>query len=157
MPRGPALGMVSQLPDEDDTHWTKKQYKAGIDVAMGGRCAEELIFGAEEISSGASSDIEQATNTAKMMVGKFGMGSDALGKVLLDNDDYEKLSDQTRHQVDVEVRQHIEQGYQRAMNILKTNRSQLDRLANALIEYETLNREEIETVIQGKPLRRDPL
>lgn len=157
MPRGPALGMVSQLPDEDDSQWTRRQFKARIDVAMGGRCAEELIYGAEDVSAGAASDIEQATNIARMMVARIGMGSDSLGKVLLDNEDYEKLSDETKRQVDKETRQQIEDGYQRAMNILKTHRTQLDRLANALVEYETLSREEIEKVVRGESLHRDPL
>jgi ATP-dependent metalloprotease len=156
MPRGPALGMVSQLPDGDELNWTRKQLLARLDVAMGGRCSEELIFGAEEISSGASSDINSATNVARSMVTKFGMGSSTIGPVMFEKDDYYTVSSQTRQAIEGEVKKMLDDAYIRAMNILKTKSVELDRLAKALLEYETLNKDEIELVIQGKPLPRTP-
>jgi ATP-dependent metalloprotease len=154
MPHGPALGLVAQVPDGDELNWTRKQLIARLDVAMGGRCAEELIFGNENITSGASSDIHNATMVARNMITKFGMGSEAVGRVMFDKEDYSNVSSETRKIIENEVKSLIEGAYERAMRILSEKSTELHRLAEALLEYETLTREEIELVIKGgKPVR----
>ena len=156
IPRGGALGMVSQLPEDDMILEPRKRMVANMDVCMGGRCSEELIFGADEITGGASSDIQQATEQARIMVQKYGMSA-AVGHVRFENREYSQYSTKTRETIEEEVRKMIDEAYKRAMTILKTHRVELDRLANALLEYETLSREEIEVVIKGGKPKRNPL
>jgi len=111
MPRGNALGYVSQLPEGDQTSQSKKEMIARMDVCMGGRIAEELIFGPDNVTSGASSDIYQATSMARAMVTKYGM-SDKIGKVFYDGDVGEHASQETRALIDAEVQRLTDESYQ---------------------------------------------
>lgn len=154
MPRGSALGMVSQLPEKDELSWTKKQLFARLDVAMGGRAAEEMIFGQENVTSGASSDIESATRIAQAIVTKFGM-SDKVGPVLHKDEDFGTLSPETRLVIEEEVRSILEGAKTRATNLLATHKDELNRLAKALLEHETLDREEIEQAMKGHPIKHE--
>eukprot|EP00794_Sanderia_malayensis_P003335 gene3335-3824_t len=168
MPRGQALGMVSQLPEKDELSWSKKQLLAKLDVCMGGRVAEELIFGKESVTTGASSDMESATKIATAMVMKYGM-SEQVGTIMID--DVNKLSPTLRALVESEIstllktplrslledsleifsRQRLD-AYNRAKHILTTNAVQHKRLAEGLLLHESLDSDEVKLVIQGKAL-----
>lgn len=150
MPRGQALGITHMLPEMDKVSETKKELKARIDVAMGGKVAEELIYGEDNVTTGASSDIQNATAVAYMMVTQAGM-SDKLGNIDLSSD-YARLSPQTKQAIEGEVRRLVEDGRARATKLLTENREALARLANALVEYETLDRSEMEKVVKGEKL-----
>jgi len=154
MPRGQALGMVSQLPEGDQTSMSRKQMLARLDVCMGGRVAEELIFGPEEVTSGASSDIQQATNLAREMVTKYGM-SDHVGVVFHNLSKGGGASPETQDVIDREVRAILQSSYARAQKLLESNRKELDLLAGALLEYETLTGSEIGEIMKGKKLERN--
>ncbi|KAG1462958.1 hypothetical protein G6F46_003127 [Rhizopus delemar] len=156
MPRGSALGMTVQLPEMDKDSFTKKEFLAQIDVCMGGRVAEELIFGEENVTSGAHSDIVKATNVAKRMVRYYGM-SDKVGAVSFDNEDMQLLSAQTKQLIESEISELVESSQTRAKRILTEHRDELDKLANALVEYETLDAQEIIDVLTGKPITRPPV
>ena len=119
-----------------------------IDVAMGGRAAEELVYGKEYVTSGAHSDIQRATEVARSMVCDFGM-SEKVGTVA---HDFDKLSTPTKQLIEGEIRTFIHDANSRAMDVLQTHRVELDRLAKALTEYETLSAEEIHKVIKGEKL-----
>lgn len=123
---------------------------ARIDVCMGGKVAEQLIYGEDGVSTGASSDIQQATNLAYHMVTQAGM-SDLLGNIDLSSN-YNRLSTDTKQKIEGEVRRIIEAGKDRATKLLTEKRTELDRLATALVEYETLDKAEMEKVIRGEPL-----
>lgn len=150
MPRGHALGLTQMLPELDKVSETKKEMMAQIDVCMGGKVAEELIYGADNVTTGAAADIQNATKVAYMMVTQAGM-SDALGNIDLASD-YRQLSPETKMKVETEVRRLVEEGRNRALTLLTDNREGLDRLANALVEYETLGKEEMEMVVRGEKL-----
>ncbi|EQC38601.1 ATP-dependent metalloprotease [Saprolegnia diclina VS20] len=152
MPRGNALGMVSQLPEDDQTSITRKQLLARLDVCMGGRVAEEMVFGKDEITGGASSDIQQATRLAHLMVTKYGM-SDEVGVVFHDLKDSD-TSPATRTLIDQEVRKLCDASYKRATTILQRHRTDLETIAKALLEYETLSGPEIKQLLQGEKLAR---
>ncbi|XP_026148189.1 ATP-dependent zinc metalloprotease YME1L1-like isoform X2 [Mastacembelus armatus] len=147
MPRGPTLGHVSMLPEND--HWseTRAQLLAQMDVSMGGRVAEELIFGDDYITTGASSDFDGATKIAKLMVTRFGM-SDKLG--VMTYGDISKQSPETQAAIEQEVRALLKDSYERAKNILKTYSKEHKELADALLRYETLDAKEIQLVLEGK-------
>ncbi|XP_036377532.1 ATP-dependent zinc metalloprotease YME1L1-like isoform X1 [Megalops cyprinoides] len=149
MPRGPTLGHVSMLPENDRWSETRSQLLAQMDVSMGGRVAEELIFGNEYITTGASSDFDGATKIAKMMVTRFGM-SDKLG--VMTYTDLSKQSPETQAAIEQEVRVLLKDSYERAKNILKTYSKEHKNLANALLTYETLDAKEIQMVLEGKTL-----
>ncbi|KAK1370274.1 FtsH-like protease [Heracleum sosnowskyi] len=147
VPRGTALGMVSQLPDKDETSISRKQMLARLNVCMGGRVAEELIFGENEVTSGASSDLKQATNLARAMVTKFGM-SKQVGVVTHNYDDNGKsMSTETRLLIEEEVRELLETAYNNAKTILTTHEKELHALANALLEHETLSGSQINALL----------
>jgi ATP-dependent metalloprotease len=150
MPRGHALGLTQMLPELDKVSETKKEMMAQIDVCMGGKVAEELVYGPDNVTTGASSDIQNATAVARMMVTQAGM-SEALGNVDLSSD-YARLSPETKRAIEAEIRRLVEDGRDRAMKLLTKNREGLDRLAKALVEYETLGKEEIEMVVRGEKL-----
>lgn len=152
MPRGHALGITFQLPELDKVSQTKKELMAIIDVCMGGKVAEELVYGDDNVTTGASSDIQQATRMAMSMVTQAGM-SDLLGNVDLASD-YGRLSTETKQQIENEVRRLVEDGRKRAVELLTNNREALDRIANALVEYETLSKEEMEQVVRGEKLQK---
>jgi ATP-dependent metalloprotease len=155
MPRGHALGITFQLPEMDKVSETKKNLEARIDVCMGGKVAEQLIYGEDGVSTGASSDIQQATNLAYHMVTQAGM-SDLLGNIDLSSN-YNRLSTDTKQKIESEVRRIIEAGKDRATKLLTEKRVELDRLATALVEYETLDKAEMEKVIRGEPLPENKL
>ena len=166
MPRGPTLGVTYQLPEMDKVSQSKKEMLAHIDVCMAGKIAEELIYGSDNVTSGASSvgiptvrprpeltvpqDIHQATRIAYTMVTEYGF-SDKLGDVDLASR-YKSLSADTKELIEAEVRRLIEEGRARATKLLTERRSQLDLIANALVEYEVLNLEEMQKVLRGEKL-----
>ncbi|XP_061442668.1 ATP-dependent zinc metalloprotease YME1L1 isoform X2 [Rhineura floridana] len=149
MPRGPTLGHVSLLPENDRWSETRSQLLAQMDVNMGGRVAEELIFGSEHITTGASSDFDNATKIAKLMVTKFGM-SEKLG--VMTYTDTWKLSPETQSAIEQEIRFLLKESYERAKNILKNRSKEHKNLAEALLTYETLDAKEIQIVLEGKKL-----
>lgn len=147
VPRGMALGMVSQLPDKDETSISRKQMLARLDVCMGGRVAEELIFGESEVTSGASSDLEQATKLARAMVTRFGMSKE-VGLVAHNYDDNGKsMSTETRLLIEREVRLLLEKAYNNAKTILTVYNKELHALANALLHNETLSGKQIKELL----------
>ena len=150
VPRGQALGMVTQLPDDGDdgTSVTRRQLLARLDVCMGGRVAEELVFGAGAVTTGASSDLEQATRLARAMVTKFGM-SDKLGAVSIPSlgGSSEALSPETRAAVEAEVKALLSGAYGRASSVLKRHEADLHALAAELLEKETLSGGEIAALV----------
>ncbi|KAJ3561306.1 hypothetical protein NP233_g10271 [Leucocoprinus birnbaumii] len=151
VPRGHALGYTSQLPENDRTSVSYKEYLAGIDVAMGGRVAEEIIYGRDNVSSGASSDIKAATRTATAMVKQWGFSK--LGPVFYGNRD-ENISQKRQEEIEEEITSLVRGGESRAAVILKSRLEELHLLANALVEYETLNADEVRKVIKGEPIRK---
>src|SRR5574337_1227321 len=162
--RGMALGYVMGAPPEDRYTRTRSELLAEVSVGMGGRVAEDLIFG--EITTGASNDFEQATNMVRRMVTNFGM-SDKLGPVTLgrqggpvflgrDMIDSRNYSEEIAYQIDQEVRRIIDECYQVARQTIETNREKLQRVAKALIERETLYAEELDDVMAGKVVALEP-
>ncbi|XP_028449648.1 ATP-dependent zinc metalloprotease YME1L1b isoform X2 [Perca flavescens] len=149
MPRGPSLGHVSMLPENDRWSETRSQLLAQMDVSMGGRVAEEIIFGHEYITTGASSDFDSATKIAKMMVTRFGM-CEKLG--VMTYTDMTSQSPETQAAVEHEVRQLLKDSYERAKVLLKTHSKEHKNLADALLMYETLDAKEIKLVLEGKAL-----
>jgi cell division protease FtsH len=167
IPRGRALGMVMRLPERDSYSLHRDKMYANLSVAMGGRVAEELIFGYDKVTSGASGDIQMATDLAKAMVTQWGM-SDALGPLKYSENQEEvflghsvtrqqNVSEKTAELIDSEVKRLVLEGYERAKAVLTANLDQLHALANALLEYETLTGDEIKRVVAGEPIDRpDP-
>lgn len=164
IPRGRALGMVMRLPESDRFSSTKAKLLADIVVAMGGRVAEELIFGKDKVTSGASSDIKMATNLARRMVTQWGL-SEAIGPILVGDDREEvflgysmgsskSISNDLAKKIDDEVKKIIDECYAEATKILSENIDQLHLLAVKLIEYETLTGDEIKDILEGKPIIR---
>jgi len=162
IPRGRALGLVLSLPERDQLSVTKRKYKSKIAMAMGGKVAEELTFGPDNVTSGASSDIKQATGIARAMVTQFGM-SEKLGNIEYVSEQQTYLGPQgsqfvagpeARKLIDEEVRRFVDEGYQTARRILTEYGDELERLAQGLLEYETLTGDEINKVIRGEPLNR---
>lgn len=142
MPRGAALGMVTQLPSSDETSISKKQLLARLDVCMGGRVAEELIFGQDHITTGASSDLQTATELAQYMVSTCGM-SDTIGPVHIK----ERPGSEMQSRIDAEVIKLLREAYDRVKTLLKKHEKALHALANALLEYETLGAEDIKRIL----------
>jgi cell division protease FtsH len=162
IPRGRALGLVLSLPERDQLSITYTKYKSKIAMAMGGKVAEELIFGKENVTSGAASDIQQVSRIARAMVTQFGF-SDQLGNIDYANEQQSYLgtyntpanvSPDTQQKIDAEVRTIVDEGYMRAKQILTEKMDDLHRLAQGLLEYETLTGDEIMKVIRGEPLSR---
>lgn len=149
MPRGRALGMVMQLPDGDQTSMSRKQMLAMLDVCMGGRVAEELVFGYDNVTSGASSDIQQATRIAKAMVTQYGL-SEKVGMLFID--EKAKQSGETTAHVDQEVKELLNASYARTKALLEANRRDLEIIAKGLLQYESLAGGEIVDLINGKAL-----
>ncbi|KAI8056741.1 peptidase family M41-domain-containing protein [Syncephalis plumigaleata] len=156
MPRGQALGMTIQLPEMDKDSYTKQEYLAMLDVCMGGRVAEEMIFGDENVTSGAHNDIMKATAVARRMVAQFGM-SEKVGPVAYVDEDMPQLSTETKQVIESEVRAFIENAKQRAETLLTKHRKELDNLAHALIENETLSREQIDIVLKSDDTALPPI
>jgi cell division protease FtsH len=163
IPRGRALGLVLSLPERDQLSVTFTKYKSKITMAMGGKVAEELIFGKENVTSGAASDIQQISKIARAMVTQFGM-SETLGNIDYANEQQSYLgnysggsnvSPDTQERIDEEVRRIVDEGYEEAKRILTEKIEDLHRLAKGLLEYETLTGPEIQRVIDGEALNRN--
>ncbi|EMD38548.1 hypothetical protein CERSUDRAFT_48133 [Gelatoporia subvermispora B] len=150
MPRGHTLGVTHFLPEESYST-SLKQYLAQIDVSMGGRIAEELIYGAENVTSGASSDLRNATQTARAMVQHMGF-SEKVGPVYYNYDD-NTISTHTKDTIEEEIRRMLVAGEQRVLALLKSREAELHRLAHALVEHETLDADEVRKVVAGEPIR----
>jgi len=149
MPRGQALGMVQQLPDGDQTSLSRRQMLARLDVCMGGRVAEEVVYGRAEITSGASSDIYQATRLARNMVTKWGF-SDQLGVCLYSADSaFFEPSAETKRLIDTEVQRLLDDSYARAKALITAHRDQLEAVANHLLKHETASGADLEALIRG--------
>ncbi|GJP42567.1 hypothetical protein CLOM_g2118 [Closterium sp. NIES-68] len=149
VPRGVALGMVAQLPETDEVSVSRRQMLARLDVCMGGRVAEELVFGPGEVTSGASSDIGVATRLAREMVTKYGM-SEAVGVVAHDyEDDGRSMSAETRLTIEREVRALLQQAYDNARAILVRHEGELHALAAALLDRETLTGAQVKAVLES--------
>ena len=163
IPRGGALGMVVRLPERDSYSFHRDQMHAHLSVGMGGRVAEELIFGHDKVSSGASSDIQNATSLARKMVTRWGM-SEKLGPLQYEETQEGYLgyggaqrtmmSDETNKLIDAEIRALVDDAHKRATDILKAQEDKLHLLAQALLEYETLTGDEIKQLIETGKLDR---
>jgi len=164
IPRGLAMGMVMRLPESDRISMSKIKLKADLAVAMGGRIAEELIFGPSKVTTGASSDISMATNIARKMVTEWGM-SDKLGPLAYGENEQEiflghsvtqkkNVSENTAQAIDKEIKKIVDESYKKARSIIKKNINQLHKLAKGLLHYETLTGEEIKDIIKGKKIKR---
>ncbi len=167
IPRGRALGMVMRLPERDQLSLTRAKCHADLAVAMGGRVAEELIFGYDKVTSGAAADIKMATGLARAMATQFGM-SDRLGPLLYGENEEEvflghsvartqNVSDETQKLVDEEIKSFVNAGYETAKTVLTEHIEQLHTVAKGLLEYETLSGDEIRDLIDGKPPIREGL
>lgn len=164
IPRGRALGMVQQLPEKDHYSYTRAKMLSRLIICMGGRVSEELKFGYDKVTSGASSDIAAATNLARSMVTEWGM-SDALGPVLYAENSNEvflgravtqnkNMSEETARLVDMEIKRLVTEAYDEAKRILTERDNDLETLAHALMEFETLTGDEIKDILAGKEINR---
>ncbi len=159
MPRGRALGVTMYLPEEDSYSYSKCKLESQLSSLYGGRVAEEMIFGPDAVTTGASNDIERATQIARNMVTKWGL-SDKLGPILYEEDDdsgfmmpskSNLVSDELAQQIDEEIRAIIDRNYQRTEKILKENEDKLHAMADALMEFETIDRDQVERIMKGEP------
>ena len=149
VPRGMSLGMVMQLPEKDETSVTRRQLLAKLDVCMGGRVAEELIFGASEVTTGASSDLHQATRLARDMVTKYGMGT-GTGLVSQNyEDDGRSISSETRAAIETEVKAILQAAHDRAEALLRAHQNELHLIAARLLQEETLSGTQIQEVLKS--------
>lgn len=164
IPRGRALGMVMRLPERDVYSYSRQKMHDNLTVAMGGRVAEELVFGYDAVTSGASGDIQYATDLAEKMVSQWGM-SDKLGPLQYKANQEEvflghsvaqsqHVSDKTSQLIDEEVRRFVDEANARATKILTDNRDGLEAIAQALLEFETLTGDEIDGLLAGKPIEK---
>jgi len=163
IPRGRALGVTMFLPEGDRYSTSKRRLESRIATLFGGRIAEEMIFGAESVTTGASNDIERATEIARNMVTKWGL-SDKLGPLSYTEEQgevflgrsvtqHKMVSDVTAHAIDEEVRRLIDTNYTHAQNILQTNVEKLHKMADALIKYETIDEQQIKDIMEGREPR----
>jgi cell division protease FtsH len=163
IPRGRALGVTMFLPEEDRYSHSKRRLESQISSLFGGRIAEELIFGIESVTTGASNDIERATDLARNMVTKWGL-SEKLGPLAYSEDEgevflgrsvtqHKHMSDETAHAIDEEIRSFIDQNYERAKQILVDNMDRLHLMAEALIKYETIDTDQINDIMAGREPR----
>jgi cell division protease FtsH len=161
IPRGRALGVTQFLPEQDRYSMSKRRLESAIATLFGGRIAEELIFGPESVTTGASNDIERATELARNMVTKWGLSdklgpltySEETGEVFLGRSvtQHKQVSDVTAHAIDEEVRRVIEGNYQRARQILTSSLERLHAMADALMRYETIDEEQLKDIMAGRP------
>src|SRR5688572_10853682 len=161
IPRGRALGVTQFLPEQDRYSMSKRRLESAIATLFGGRIAEELIFGRDAVTTGASNDIERATDLARNMVTKWGL-SDRMGPLTYTEESGEvflgrqvtqtkQVSDETAHAIDEEVRRVIETNYNRAKGILQEHLERLHSMADALMKYETIDDGQIREIMDGKP------
>lgn len=163
IPRGRALGVTMFLPEEDRYSLSKEQLNSQISSLFGGRIAEELIYGSDMVTTGASNDIERATDLARNMVTKWGLSaklgplsySEEEGEVFLGRSvtQHKNVSDETAHIIDEEIRSFIDKNYERSEKILKDNIDKLHTMTDALMKYETIDRDQIDDIMAGKPPR----
>jgi cell division protease FtsH len=164
IPRGRALGVTMFLPEEDRLSYSRARLESQISSLFGGRIAEELIFGADAVTTGASNDIERVTELARNMVTRWGL-SEKLGPMTFSDDDgevflgrsvtqHKTVSDETAHLIDEEVRKIVNRNYSRAKGILEENVDKLHAMANALVEYETLDSHQIDDVMNNLSPRK---
>jgi cell division protease FtsH len=163
IPRGRALGVTMFLPEEDRYSYSKERLESQISSLFGGRLAEELIFGSEAVTTGASNDIQRTTELARNMVTKWGLSeklgpltySEEEGEVFLGHSvtQHKNVSDETAHIIDEEIRSVVDRNYRRAKTILEENMDKLHMMAEALIKYETIDEEQIKDIMSGKPPR----
>ncbi len=163
IPRGRALGITMFLPEEDRYSFSKQRLESQISSLFGGRIAEELVFGPEMVTTGASNDIQRSTELARNMVTKWGLSerlgpltySEEEGEVFLGHSvtQHKNVSDETAHTIDAEIRAIIDRNYRRAENLLKENLDKLHAMADALIKYETIDADQIDDIMTGKPPR----
>jgi cell division protease FtsH len=163
IPRGRALGLTWYLPETDRYSTSRRELESRITSLFGGRCAEELIFGADGVTTGASNDIERATELARNMVTKWGLSdklgpltySEETGEVFLGRSvtQHKQVSDETAHAIDEEVKRVIEANYVRAKAILEANLDKLHSMAEALIKYETIDEEQLKDIMAGRTPR----
>jgi cell division protease FtsH len=162
VPRGRALGLTASLPEVDRHNYTKDWLIGSLAMFFGGRVAEEIVFGADKITTGAGNDIERATALARRMVTQFGM-SELIGPLAVGDKEQEiflgrefaqrrEISERTAQMVDDEVKRLIDEAYARATEILTANRELLDRIAAALLERETIDREDLDRLVKDLPL-----
>ncbi len=165
IPRGRALGVTFHLPERDVLSVKKSEYEALLAMVFGGRLAEELIFGPENVTSGAASDIQKATSIARAMVMEYGM-SDKLGPIRYRDNQEEiflghsvarsqNISQETARLIDSEIRRLINEGEQAARKVLTEHLDELHKVANGLLEYETLSGQEVKDLLNGKPPVRE--
>ncbi|RWS08736.1 ATP-dependent zinc metalloprotease YME1-like protein [Dinothrombium tinctorium] len=152
--RGPSLGHTAYIPEKETYHVTRAQMEAWMDAAMGGRAAEELVFGSDKVTSGSYSDLKEATNIATRMVKDFGM-SEKVGVRTFDEDKNSlivknELSDNTAEMIDSEIKRLLQESYERAKNILRAHSKEHKMIAEALLKYETLDLDDVKAVLQGK-------
>ena len=163
IPRGRALGVTMFLPEEDRYSYSKERLESQISSLFGGRLAEELIFGPEFVTTGASNDIQRVTDIARNMVTKWGL-SEKLGPMTYSEEDgevflghsvaqHKNVSDETAHIIDEEIRNIVDRNYQRAKTILEENMDRLHAMADALIKYETIDSEQIGDIMAGRQAR----
>jgi len=159
IPRGPSLGHTAYIPEKERYHVTRSQLLAMMDVAMGGRAAEELVFGIEKITSGASSDLKQATSIATHMVKEWGMSEKVGFRTIETNSSslvvVNDLSPETSELIDSEIKRLLQESYDRAIAILKEHQHEHHMLAEALLKYETLDAEDVKTILVS-PKDDDP-
>jgi ATP-dependent Zn protease len=151
--RGTSLGVTAFSPDKDRTSRTRRELEAWLVVSMGGRAAEELIFGEEEVTTGASSDFQQANRIAYQMVTQYGM-SPKVGFLTVDKKTAGALSDDQKNAIDEAVKEILNHSYNKAKMILKEHEGELHKIAKALLEYETLSGEELKSIVDGKKVER---
>ena len=163
IPRGRALGVTMFLPEEDRLSYSKELLESQISSLFGGRIAEELIFDASKVTTGASNDIERATQLARNMVTKWGL-SEKLGPLTYSEEDgevflgrsvtqHKAISDETAHAIDEEIRNIVDKNYKRSERLLKKNLKKLHLMADALIKYETIDSDQIDDIMKGKAAR----
>ncbi len=162
VPRGRALGLTASLPEVDRHNYSKDWLIGSLAMFFGGRVAEEIIFGADKVTTGAGNDIERATGLARRMVTQFGM-SEVVGPLAVGDKEQEiflgrefaqrrEISERTAQTVDTEVKRLIDEAYARAMQIITNNRELLDRIAVALLDRETIDREDLDRLVKDLPL-----
>merc|ERR1712232_682281 len=151
MPRGGALGITWSIPEGEKFSQRVFELQAQLEVLMGGKAAEELIFGHDNVTAGCTSDLRQATGLARRMILSFGMaGESHPAPMAIDENQYAVLSDEAKRDIDLKTQDLLTNSYKRAASYLKAHEAELHQLAEALIEFETLDAEEIRLAIAGK-------
>jgi cell division protease FtsH len=159
IPRGRALGVTMFLPEQDRYSFSKRRLNSQISSLFGGRIAEELVFGEDAVTTGASNDIERATDLARNMVTKWGL-SERLGPLTYSEEDgevflgrsvtqHKSVSDDTAHTIDEEIRRIVDSNYEVAKKVLTENREKLDMMAKSLMKYETVDESMLKEIMEG--------